>query len=113
MNGQCTDGQHGHRNDCQADPRRHIALAKKAVSETINHVKEGVQVTQALPKRGQGMNGIKNTRQEGHGHDDKALESRHLVKFFGPKTCHQTQGAQQARTQDGKDQNPNWRMVLH
>jgi hypothetical protein len=42
LDGQSAHTQHGHRNNRQADPRRDIALTIKAVSETINHVKEGV-----------------------------------------------------------------------
>ena len=37
---------------------------------------------------------IKNARQEGHGHDHKTLKSSHLVEFFGPKTCNQSQSTQ-------------------
>ena len=58
------------------------------------------------------MNGIKHARQKRHGHDDKTLEGRHLVKLFRPQASHQSHGAQQTGAQNGKRQDPQRRLLL-
>jgi hypothetical protein len=59
-------------------------LTKKPIPKAIYHVKKWVEVRDALPKRWQRMDGIKNPGQERQRHDDKVLKNRHLIKSIGP-----------------------------
>jgi negative regulator of replication initiation len=45
LNCQGADAQKCDRDHRQTDPRGNVALAKETVSETVNHVEEGIQVT--------------------------------------------------------------------
>ena len=48
-----TDQQAGRGNNRKTQPRAHIAVAEKAITEAIDHVEEWVQMARVLPKRGQ------------------------------------------------------------
>ena len=106
VKGQGTDERQGGAHHRQADPRRDIALAKKAITKAIDHVEKRVQVAELLPKRRQGLDGIKHTRQKRHGHDDEVLEGGHLVELFSPQPGNHAQRAHHGRAHDGKGQNP-------
>ena len=43
----------GAANQTQADPRRDIADTKKAITETVNHVEERIEMADLLPERRQ------------------------------------------------------------
>ena len=43
----------GATNQTQADPRRDIADTKKAITETVNHVEERIEMADLLPERRQ------------------------------------------------------------
>ncbi len=48
-----SNDQIGAADQRQADPRRHIADTKKAITETVDHVEERIEMADLLPERWQ------------------------------------------------------------
>ena len=99
----------GRTGNPQAQPRRAVADAKKAVAQAVDHVKKRIQVANLPPNAGQIVHRIKHPSQKGHGHDDEVLEHGHLVELVGPQAGQHAQRPHHGCAQHGKSGNPQRR----
>src|SRR5689334_14307236 len=66
----------GGRDQREAPRGVDVGQAEEAVAETVDHIKERVEMRQRLPERGQRMDRVEHAGQERERHDQEILECR-------------------------------------